>query len=783
MASLGSLIVDLALESAQFIAGMRNAAAQSNATGKAIAGAMNMAKGAIGGLVGVLSVDFLAGQTMAAYDFADAIVDLSDRTGASTKTIQEFRYAAQMSGSSVESADAAIQKFSKNLGSAQGGNKAMAATFKELGVNIREDADTSLRKFMDGIAKMPTIAMRQSKATEIMGKSAADLTVLLGNGSAGFDELAAAADRYGIVIDDSVLRNAGQVNDQLDTMKMILNAQMAGAIIQNADALMALANGFIAAASAAANFFQQMNVTKLASVANGVNMNSDIPTLMAGRLRCNSVEQTQEEARVALIQTSAGRKNRHEFLTNSYNANIRKGRNKNDMDMQAILAEREDIARKESASRRGYKPPPVTTTNLPKIGGGGKPHKAGGAKPAKSAGHERSAEEIEMYWRREFLGLENDLRDAQAELTNTPTARADAKVERLQNDWSYRASEIDRDTGTEDEIKAGKKRFTALQAKELHEKEQALYDAKYDATMRDRDAEISQDLLSVREAGYHNELDILNAQAGLARSTSARRDAALRIVDKEFELERIQLEAIQHSATASQAEKDIATARLAILDKLKGFAVQNAKEQNAGPGMQFLNSIPKTAGEINDQLEQVQVDGLEHLQEGLMGVIKGTESVGSAFSSMVSGILDGLLKIALQQAIIKPLAGLLFGGSSEGSGGGLLGGILGGIVKGTVKGARANGGMTSAGNYLVGERGPEIVQIGSNANVISNRGISGVAGANDNNGVQVNINGPITSNDPDMVRRMVFEGVAAATPMITKQATDATVSKLQRRNL
>ncbi|PTW49363.1 hypothetical protein C8J25_101871 [Sphingomonas faeni] len=780
MANLGSLFVNLALESAQFIAGMRNAAAQSNATGKAIAGAMNIAKGAIGGLVGVLSVDFLASQTMAAFDYADAIVDISTATGATTRTIQEFRYAAQLSGSSVENADAAIGKFSKNLGAAQSGNKAMAASFKALGVDIAQGVDPALRQFMDGVAKLPTVSMRVAAATGMMGKSAADLTPLLGQGSKGFDTLAAAAQAYGIVIEDSVLQNAGVVNDKLDTMKMILDAQMANAIVQNADALMTLANSFMSAAAAAANFFSQMDVNKLMSVANGVNINSDIPTVISAKLRGQDSDGLAKEAREQLNKTHAGRQARHDYLTKKYNENIGKGRNKNDMDMQAIAMERQDIARAERRSKLAYKIPPAEHVNLPGTGGGTKPKPAHAAKAASSP-HLRSAEEIDLVWRREFLGLENELRDAQADLTNTPTAQADAKVERLQNDWSYRASEIDHDTGTDQEIAEGKKRYTALQAQELHAKEQEIFNAKYDLAMRDRDSEIARDRLAVTQAGLQNEQDDLAGQAALARSTSERRKIALKLVDLQYQQEQIALDAIIASKDASQAEKDIAAARKAILPKLRQQAVDGANKQTQGPLAAYMDSLPGTVGEISDQMESIQVEGLEKVQEGILGIIDGTKSMGDMFGDVTKSVLSGLARIAIQQAIIKPLGNLLFGGG-DGGGGGILGSVFGGIMKG-ISGKRANGGMTQAGDYLVGERGPEVVRIGASANVMSNTALRGVAGANDNNrGPSISI-GSITSNDPVAVRRMVIEGIAQAIPTISEQATNRTMKKLGRRTM
>lgn len=256
MADLGTLTVNMALEAAQFISGMRQAAAQSQATNKAIASAMDGAKKAVGGLIAVMSVDAFVSASKAAFDYADDIVDLADRTGATTKSIQELRYAAQMTGSDFASADGALEKFAKNLGTAQSGGKAMGETFRDLGVTS-SNFDTALRETIDGISKLPTVSQRNAAALQVFGKSAGTLTALMGEGAKGFDEFADAADDLGIVLGDDLLRNAGQINDRLDTLKMTLDARFASAIIQNADAIGNLADQVIKIAGAMAQFWGQ----------------------------------------------------------------------------------------------------------------------------------------------------------------------------------------------------------------------------------------------------------------------------------------------------------------------------------------------------------------------------------------------------------------------------------------------------------------------------------------------------------------------------------------------
>lgn len=774
MANVGSLTVDLALQSAQFIAGLKQAQAATVQTATQISSAMNLAKtAAIGlatGFIGAFSFDVVQQRIQEAFDYGDAIVDLADKTGATTKTIQEFRYAAQLSGSSVESADAAVEKFSKNLGSAINGNQAMAKTFKELGVTS-DDTDTAMRQTMDGIAKLGNVTARNQKTIELFGKSAGDLTVLMSGGSKGFDSLAEAARGYGIVLNGDLLRNGGKFNDQIDQMKLILNAQMAGAIIQNVDAIMALANSFVQATTAAASFFGTMNANRLMSVANGVGINSDIPTVLMGRLNGKSNDQVSSDARKELKTTKAGRSALHSNLTNRYNDGIRAGRNKNDADMQAILAERGDIAKAEVRARVGLKLPP------PKPTGGTLPTPTAKPSPkAKTGPTLRTDAELAGEWERALLGAKSDLYRAQSALTTDPTERQDLEAKQLRNRYFMDDADIGANTGTDQQVREGKKRYTEAQARQLRQIENEIFDAEFDATINDRQADIAKDRLELSLNGLQIDNDMLASEAALSRSTRDRKDKALAMVNNQFAQERLQLEHTVELAKlgkATQAEREAAEARLKALPALQALAVAGTARQNQTPLESYLDAIPSTAGEINDALESVQVEGLQSLQDGLMGVIDGTKSVGEAFGGMAKGIINDLIKIGIQQAIIKPLAGLLFGGG-EGGGGGFLGSLFGSVIKG----ARANGGLTSPGNYLVGERGPEVVGIGAPANVLTNRALRGAA---NDNGRAVNVTfGNITSNDPAAIRAMALQAMAEAAPVFRGQAVDATIAKIRR---
>lgn len=114
-------------------------------------------------------------------------------------------------------------------------------------------------------------------------------------------------------------------------------------------------------------------------------------------------------------------------------------------------------------------------------------------------------------------------------------------------------------------------------------------------------------------------------------------------------------------------------------------------------------------------------------------------SKGKDFGTVLTSLGEDLAKLIIRFTVLEPLArsvqGLFSGsGSSDGSGGGgflsTIGSALGSYFGGgatPVAGARANGGPVAGGSsYLVGERGPEIVNFSASGTVTPNHAMGGV---------------------------------------------------------
>lgn len=777
---IGALRVNLGLDSAQFNRGASDAEKRAYAMGEKIGKAIRSPiasigslKGAIGALAGALALKELAGATQRAFDYADSIQDLADRSGASTKAIQEFRFAAQLSGSSVEVADAATEKFARTLGLAQQGSDAQVKLFRELGVTST-DFDTALRQTLDGIAKLPTVQQRAATGFQIFGKSSATLTGLLGQGSRGFDELARKAQDLGIVLKDDVIRNAGGANDKLDTLKMILNAQFANAVVQNANSLVAMADGLTSLTSAVLKFLSS-NPAQALAIIGGLAGSRAGPVgaaagAIAGYAGGTVLKRNADDGNTDLKfrrqqfrQAIADRKAAQGARSSGTLFAVRKGGGTGgsaEVVRQGQLYQAAIAAAKNGAGARN-------AGALPTVGTAeGKSAASKAAADAKrlAAEQKRAAEKAladEKRYQADLARTQNDELSARIDMTIDATQRASLESDRLQQESSADIEQVKLD---KDLTEAQKASLIAI-----IERTSAL---RQDLLDRRRDEEAAAQALESAQARLSNDQDILQSQAGLARTARERGRIEKLILDNQFEALRLAQQAIIDNAGKTNTPQQIADAqkRLGTLGQLQGYATAKAAKDNQGPLASYLDSIPKSADEVNEALEGIEANGLSSLIDGLSKVDGGFKGLAETVDNVANEIISSLLKIGLQKGI-----GALFGNvlgaatpATSFTSSSFLNQSSGPLVTGFA-GARAKGGPVTAGKmYMVGERGPEPFIPSTSGTIIANDALSG--GRGDTNIYQFKINGAVDLATKTEAARFAQ---AAYDAVIAKQADSA----------
>lgn len=173
-----------------------------------------------------------------ALQIADDIGDAAQTLGLSAEALQEIRFA--FNGLvDAETVDGAISKLRKTIGDATLGNKEAADTFKLLGVSIKDTdgtirpTDEVLRSVADRIAALKSPAQQAAMATKLFGKEAGSkLLPILQQGSKAFDDAATRAKAMGAIIGNDAVAAAGDLQQQLDDLAVVVRAQLTEGFVQ-----------------------------------------------------------------------------------------------------------------------------------------------------------------------------------------------------------------------------------------------------------------------------------------------------------------------------------------------------------------------------------------------------------------------------------------------------------------------------------------------------------------------------------------------------------------------
>jgi len=297
----------------------------------------------------------------------------------------------------------------------------------------------------------------------------------------------------------------------------------------------------------------------------------------------------------------------------------------------------------------------------------------------KSAAPGRSAADIEAENQRDLSRLNIEILQARQDLATSAEERADIQRQILEEERKARIAEVQSNKELSDKQKAAQlakleKLYGAASANpnDIVVSGPGLL-AK--GVNRDEQEQLARDALDKAQATAKNDEDLLRAQEALTTSREARRDIELRLIDLAYEQERNELEATLASTTATQAQKDIATARLAILDQLKNFDVAKAKQDTESPLQAYQRGINERGNAIGDQVEGYVVDELQHVQDSIASGLQ--KAIGTK-----DPLIAGLINLFIEQVIMKPIAAALAQATSGAGGGagGFFGTVLGAVT-------------------------------------------------------------------------------------------------------
>lgn len=220
-ATIGNLNVKLAMDTAQFSSGVREAQSKIAVLGNALKA---FAAGAVAGL----SLGAVTAALRSATNQIDEMGKTAQKIGIPVEELSKLEFAARLADVSLEDLAGSVGKFSKGLAEMQATGKGSAAdALNALNIaavdaqgNLRPTAEI-IADVADRFSRMQDGANKTAIAMALFGKSGANLIPLLNGGR---DAIAGAADeaqRFGLVLSSEAAAAAEQFNDNMTRLNAV----------------------------------------------------------------------------------------------------------------------------------------------------------------------------------------------------------------------------------------------------------------------------------------------------------------------------------------------------------------------------------------------------------------------------------------------------------------------------------------------------------------------------------------------------------------------------------
>jgi hypothetical protein len=190
----------------------------------------------------------LAPLTAAVFKFAEsgaAIDDVVQRTGASSESLSQLKYAAEQSGTSIETVEKGMRKLSQTVTSAADGSQSAADALGAIGLSAKDlqglSPDQQFLAVAQGLSQIEDPGEKAARAMDILGKSGAEMVPLMADGADGIKALMEQADQLGLTITGDQAKAAAEFDDlwhSVTTTAMAAAVQIGAALAPTISELM-----------------------------------------------------------------------------------------------------------------------------------------------------------------------------------------------------------------------------------------------------------------------------------------------------------------------------------------------------------------------------------------------------------------------------------------------------------------------------------------------------------------------------------------------------------------
>lgn len=170
----------------------------------------------------------LGGLAVKAGMSADDLNTLSQQTGFSTQTLQQWQYASKFVDVSVDDIVGSARKLKQNMDST---SEDVAEAWEKLRISFRDadgfrDVEYVFNDVLMGLSQIPNETERDIVAMTLFGRSADQLAGIIDDGGDALRRFGKEAQDAGLILSQDALDSAHKFNDELDRLKVTVGAEL-----------------------------------------------------------------------------------------------------------------------------------------------------------------------------------------------------------------------------------------------------------------------------------------------------------------------------------------------------------------------------------------------------------------------------------------------------------------------------------------------------------------------------------------------------------------------------
>lgn len=241
----------------------------------------------------------------------DALAKRARASGLSSDFFQVLQLSAEEAGVAQETLNGALISFVKRVGEAQAGSGALVSIFKKLRPDLLEQIKTTksqeeaFKLVADAIGSVKDAQQQAALAAAAFNKSGIGMIEMLRNGRQGLDDTAKKARELGLIIDQSLLTNAEQLNNDFGVAVRVLSIHFKTAVIELAPYITRLAVAISSAVRELSRLIGFMRAVDNKSISQ-LNDQLERTDQALTRLRAKTFKEgsAEEKARITAINSA-----------------------------------------------------------------------------------------------------------------------------------------------------------------------------------------------------------------------------------------------------------------------------------------------------------------------------------------------------------------------------------------------------------------------------------------------------------------------------------------------